>query len=149
GTLAAPEAEPPFAALSGAAPDRYAVSLVQMFSAAGAVSTGRADWGERAANRGIDADPESTFSFWGRGLQGYLAAALIDQGRTDEGIPLMTTAIERFVEAGGRTGVTVYRAVRAEGLAAAGRIDDASAALAAAHRELETSGDRYGRATCG
>jgi hypothetical protein len=56
----------------------------------------------------------------------------------------MTTAIERFVEAGGRTGVTVYRAVRAEGLAAAGRIDDASAALAAARRELETYGERYG-----
>ena len=144
GALDAAEGEAAFDALAGAAPDRYAVSLVQMFSAAGAVSTGRADWGERAARRGIDADPESTFSFWGRGLQGYLAAALIDQGRTDEGIPLMTTAIERFVEAGGRTGVTVYRAVRAEGLAAAGRIDDASAALAAARRELETYGERYG-----
>ncbi|HEY6415000.1 MAG TPA: hypothetical protein VIX41_02140, partial [Acidimicrobiales bacterium] len=129
--------EAEFETLAAAAPDRYAVSLVQMFASAGAVTTGRADWAERAARRGIDADPDGTFSFWGRGLHGYLAAALILQGRVDEGLSMIDVAIDRFIEAGGRTGVVVYKAARASGLAAAGRIDAAVDALAAAYRELE------------
>jgi DNA-binding SARP family transcriptional activator len=135
--------EAEFEALAAAAPDRYAVSLVQMFASAGAVTTGRAEWAERAARRGIDADPEGTFSFWGRGLQGYLAAALILQGRIDEGLSMIDVAIDRFIEAGGRTGVVVFRAARAAGLAAAGRIDAAVDAVSAAYRELETYGERF------
>jgi DNA-binding SARP family transcriptional activator len=135
--------EAEFQALAAAAPDRYAVSLVQMFASAGAVTTGRAEWAERAARQGIDADPEGTFSFWGRGLHGYLAAALILQGRIDEGLSMIDVAIDRFIEAGGRTGVVVYRAARAAGLAAAGRIDAAVDAVAAAYRELETYGERF------
>jgi hypothetical protein len=135
--------EAEFEALAAAAPDRYAVSLVQMFASAGAVTTGRAEWAELAARRGIDADPEGTFSFWGRGLQGYLAAALILQGRIDEGLSMIDVAIDRFIEAGGRTGVVVYRAARAAGLAAAGRIDAAVDAVSAAYRELETYGERF------
>jgi DNA-binding SARP family transcriptional activator len=135
--------EAEFEALAAAAPDRYAVSLVQMFASAGAVTTGRPEWAERAARRGIDADPEGTFSFWGRGLHGYLAAALILQGRVDEGLSTIDAAIDRFIEAGGRTGVVVYKAARAEGLAAAGRIDAAVDAVAAAYRELEAYGERF------
>jgi DNA-binding SARP family transcriptional activator len=135
--------EAEFEALAGAAPDRYAVSLVQMFASAGAVTTGRAEWAERAARRGIDADPEGTFSFWGRGLHGYLAAALILQGRVDEGLSMIDAAIDRFIEAGGRTGVVVYKAARAAGLAAAGRIDAAMDAVAAAYQELEAYGERF------
>jgi DNA-binding SARP family transcriptional activator len=143
GDLDEAAAEAEFEALASAAPDRYAVALVQMFASAGAVVTGRAEWAERAARRGIDADPEGTFSFWGRGLQGYLAAALILQDRVDEGLSLLDTAIDRFVEAGGRTGVVVYKAARATGLAAAGRVDAAPDAVVAAYRELETYGERF------
>ena len=143
GDLDEPAGEAEFEALAAAAPDRYAVSLVQMFASAGAVSTGRAAWAERAARRGIDADPEGTFSFWGRGLHGYLAAALILQDRVDEGLSMIDVAIDRFIEAGGRTGVVVYRAARAAGLAAAGRIDAAVDAVAAAYRELDTYGERF------
>ena len=49
-----------------------------MFSAEGALQTGRFEWAERAARKRRGRS-ESTFSFWGRGLQGYLAAALIEQ----------------------------------------------------------------------
>jgi DNA-binding SARP family transcriptional activator len=143
GDLDEPTGEAEFEALAAAAPDRYAVSLVEMFASAGAVATGRAEWAERAARRGIDADPEGTFSFWGRGLHGYLAAALILQGRIDEGLPMIETAIERFIEAGGRTGVVVYRAARAAGLATAGRIDAAAEAVAATYGELEAYGERF------
>jgi DNA-binding SARP family transcriptional activator len=137
------EGETAFEALAAAAPDRYAVSLVAMFSSAAAVATGCGEWAERAARRGIDADPEATFSFWGRGLHGYLAAALILQDRLDEGLSTIDVAIDRFIEAGGRTGVVVFRAARAAGLAAAGRVEAAVDAVAAAYRELETYGERF------
>jgi tetratricopeptide (TPR) repeat protein len=144
GALEGPaEAEIAFEELAAAAPDRYAVSLVQMFSAGAALTTGRFEWAERAARKGIEADPESTFSFWGRGLQGYLAAALIEQGRYDEGLAALDSAIDRFVEAGGRTGVVVYNAARAAGLAGAGRLDAAARAVTSAYRELETYGERF------
>ncbi len=139
----AAEAETAFEELAALAPDRYAVSLVQMFSAAGALTTGRFEWAERAARKGVEADPESTFSFWGRGLQGYLAAALIEQGRYDEGLAALEVAIDRFVEAGGRTGVVVYKAARAAGLTDAGRMDAAARAVASAYKELQTFGERF------
>src|SRR5690606_8634143 len=89
------EAEAAMEALADAAPDRYAVSLVEMLAAGAALTVGEPAWAERAARRGMEADPESTFSFWGRGLQVALAAALVDQGRLDEGLASMEGAIER------------------------------------------------------
>jgi DNA-binding SARP family transcriptional activator/tetratricopeptide (TPR) repeat protein len=143
GDLGHPAAEAEFEALADAAPDGYAVSLVEMFASGGAVATGEAEWAERAARRGIEADPEGRFTFWGRGLQGYLAAALIQQGRLDEGLPMIESAITRFVEAGGRLGVVIYRAARAAGLAAAGTLDAAAEALADTYRELEAFHERF------
>jgi DNA-binding SARP family transcriptional activator len=143
GKLGEEDGEAVFEGMAAAAPDRYAVSLVEMFASAGALVTGRPAWAERAAHRGIEADPESTFSFWGRGLHGYLAAALIEQGRYDEGLAALDVAIERFVDAGGRTGVVVYKAARASGLAGAGRLDAAGAAVAATYKELDTYGERF------
>ena len=52
-------------------------------------------------------------------------------------------AIDRFVEAGGRTGVVVYKAARAVGLAAAGRLEAAAKAVASAYKEMETYGERF------
>jgi DNA-binding SARP family transcriptional activator len=144
------DAGPPAAAEAGleqladAAPDRYAVSLVEMLAAAAALTVGEPEWAERAARRGISADPEATFSFWGRGLHGYLAGALIDQGRVDEGLPMLDQAIERYVAAGSRTGMVLYLASRATGLAAAGRIDEAAGAVGDARREVEVHGERFG-----
>ncbi len=138
------EAEAALEALADAAPDRYAVSLVEMLASAAALTVGEPDWAERAARRGIDADPESTFTFWGRGLHGYLAGALIDQGRLDEGLPMLDDAIDRYLAAGGRTGTVIYRASRAAGLTEAGRLDEAAEAVVAARSELETYGERFG-----
>ncbi|HEX6418074.1 MAG TPA: BTAD domain-containing putative transcriptional regulator [Acidimicrobiales bacterium] len=139
----AADAEAAMEALADAAPDRYAVSLVEMLAAGAALTVGEAVWAERAARRGIEADPESTFSFWGRGLQVALAAALVDQGRLDEGLAMMDGAIERYLAADGRTGIVVFRAIGAAGLAAAGRLGDAADALATARRELDAYGERY------
>ena len=138
------EAEAGLEQLADAAPDRYAVSLVEMLAAAAALAIGEPAWAERASRRGISADPESTFNFWGRGLHGYLAGALIDQGRVDEGLPMLEEAIERYVASGARTGTVLYLASRATGLAAAGRLDEATSAVADARREVEVYGERFG-----
>ena len=144
GDLGGPAAaEAAMEALVDAAPDRYAVSLVEMLAAGAALTVGDPAWAERAARRGIDADPEATFTFWGRGLHVALAAALIDQGRLDEGLPRLDPAVERYLAAGGRTGMVVFRSSKAGGLIGAGRLGEAADALAMAYRELEGYGDRY------
>jgi len=137
------EAEAGLEALADAAPDPYGVSLVEMLSAAAAITTGQPEWALRAARRGVDADPESTFTFWGRGLQGYLAAALIELGQVDEGLRLLDEAVTRYHDAGGRTGTGVYRASMVTGLIAAGRLDEAADALVEAERELALYRERF------
>ena len=138
------EAEASLERLADAAPDRYAVSLVEMLAAAGALAVGEPLWAERAARRGISADPDTTFSFWGLGLHGYLAGALIDQGRIEEGVPMLDEAIERYVASGARTGMVMFQASRATGLAAAGRLDEAARTITEAHRDVEVHGERFG-----
>jgi DNA-binding SARP family transcriptional activator len=141
GDVAAAEAS--FEALAEAVPDRYGVPVVETFAAGGALMVGEPAWAERASRRGIEADPDSTFTFWGRGLQGYLAAALIEQGRLDEGLARMDAAVDAYLVVGGRRGVLLFQATRAAGLAAAGRVEEAEAALATTYRELEIHGERY------
>jgi hypothetical protein len=137
------EAEAGLEALADAAPDPYGVSLVEMLSAAAAITTGHPEWAVRAARRGVDADPETTFTFWGRGLQGYLAAAMIELGQVDEGLRLLDEAVTRYHDAGGRTGTGIYRASKVTGLIAAGRLDEAADALVEAERELAQYRERF------
>jgi DNA-binding SARP family transcriptional activator len=142
GTVA--EAEAGFEALADASPDRYGVALVEMLAAAAATSVGNPAWAARAARRGIDADPELSFAFWGWGLQGYRAAAMIDSGnQLDEGLALLDEAMAGYLAAGGRTGMAIYRATRAAGLVEAGRIDEAAQALAEAEAEIDAYGERF------
>jgi DNA-binding SARP family transcriptional activator/tetratricopeptide (TPR) repeat protein len=147
GDLGTPaEAEAALEELADAAPDPYAVSLVEMLSSAAALATGEPAWAERAARRGIEADPESTFDFWGRGLHASLAAALIDQGRLDEGLPMIDAAIAGYAASGSRTGMVMYEAARAAGLTEVGRLDAAAEAVARTRRELEVYGERFAEA---
>ncbi len=137
------EAEAGFEALVDASPDRYGVALVEMLAAAAATSVGQPAWAARAARRGIDADPELSFAFWGWGLQGYRAAVLIDGGQLDEGLALLDEAMAGYIAAGGRTGMAIYRATRVVGLVEAGRLDEAAKALAEAEAEIEAYGERF------
>ncbi len=137
------DAEAGFEALADASPDRYGVVLVEMLASAAAIATGRPEWATRAARRGLAADPEMTFAFWGRGNQGYLAAAMIDLGRPEEGLALLEEAMAGYLAAGGRTGVAVFRASRVVGLVEAGRLDDAAEALVEAEQEIASFGERF------
>ncbi len=143
GDLSPAEAEAAFEELADLAPDRYAVEVMEMVASAAAVAVGDGDWAERAARRGLAADPDVTFSFWGRGLECYQASAMIVQGLLDKGLELIGPAIERFVGARGRTGVALLLATQASGLARAGRIDEATAALAEAQREFDSTGEQF------
>jgi len=100
--------------------DRYWELAVMNFAASGALSTGDLPRAERAARRGLAADPEGMFAFeaWGR----YTAMGL----RTN--------------------GVTLL-ASRAHALAEAGRLEEAEASLDDARRELETYNERYAEPT--
>ncbi len=137
------DAEAGFEALADASPDRYGVVLVEMLASAAAIAVGRPEWATRAARRGLAADPEMTFAFWGRGNQGYLAAAMIDLGRPDEGLALLEEAMAGYLAAGGRTGVAVFRASRVVGLVEAGRLDEAAEALVEAEQEIASFGERF------
>jgi hypothetical protein len=68
---------------------------------------------------------------------------MILQCRLDEGLELIGPAIERFVAAQGRTGVALLLATQASGLARAGRLDGATAALAEAQREFDSTGEQF------
>jgi DNA-binding SARP family transcriptional activator len=137
------EAEAGFEALADASPDRYGVVLVEMLAAAAATSVGQPAWAARAARRGIDADPELSFAFWGWGLQGYRAAALIDGGRLDEGLALLDEAMAGYIAAGGRTGMAMFRATRVAGLVEAGRLEEAAKALVEAEAEIDAYGEHF------
>ncbi|MGH9233655.1 MAG: hypothetical protein ACRD0R_10010, partial [Acidimicrobiales bacterium] len=139
----AADVEAEFEALAAAAPDRFAVSVVETVAAGGALMVGEPGWAERAARRGIEADPTATFTFWGRALQAYLAGALIDQGEHATGLALLDEAIEGFMAVEGRTGMAMFQASRVVGLTGTGRLDDAAAALADARSELDIYGERY------
>ena len=137
------EAEASLEALADGSPDRFGVVLVEMLAGAAAIATGRPEWAIRAARRGLAADPEMTFAFWGRGLQGYQAAALIELGQVAEGLARLEEAMDGYLLAGGRTGMVIYLASKVAGLVELGRLDEAQVALDAADAELRTVGERF------
>ena len=127
--------------------DRYWELAVMNFAASGALSTGDLPRAERAARRGLAADPEGMFAFWGMAGRCYLGAALTLQGNLDEGLPLLDEAWARYTAMGLRTNGVTLLACRAQALAQAGRLEEAAASLADCRRELETYNERYAEPT--
>jgi len=102
---------------------------------------------ERAARRGLAADPEGMFAFWGMAGRCYLGATLALQGNLDEGLPLLDEAWSRYTAMGLRTNGVTLLASRAQALAQAGRLEEATGALDDGRRELETYKERYAEPT--
>jgi DNA-binding SARP family transcriptional activator len=123
--------------------DRYWELAVMNFAASGALSTGDLPRSERAARRGLAADPEGTFAFWGMAGRCYLGAALALQGKLEEGLPLLDEAWANYTAMGLRTNGVTLLASRAMAMAQAGRLDEAATTLAEARRELDTYQERY------
>lgn len=127
--------------------DRYWELAVMNFAASGALSTGDLPRAERAARRGLAADPEGMFAFWGLAGRCYLGAALALQGNLDEGLGMLDEAWGRYTAMGLRTNGVTLLASRAQALAEAGRLEEAAAALDDGRRELATYQERYAEPT--
>jgi tetratricopeptide (TPR) repeat protein len=127
--------------------DRYWELAVMNFAASGALSTGDLSRSVRAARRGLAADPESMFAFWGMAGRCYLGAALALQGNLEEGLPLLDEAWARYTAMGLRTNGVTLLASRAMAVTQAGRLDEAAATLEQAQRELDTYQERYAEPT--
>ena len=138
-----PGAEDEYDRLTRRDPDRFTTAMAMWFACAGALAAGDGGRAERAARRGLTADPDATFLFWGTSLQAYLGAALVLAGDLDEGLPVLAAGLARYLAVGVRTNSVVFFATRTAGLAAAGRVAEAAEALAATERELATYGERY------
>ncbi|HJV08905.1 MAG TPA: hypothetical protein VJ653_04465, partial [Acidimicrobiales bacterium] len=123
--------------------DRYWELAVMNFAASGALSTGDLARAERAARRGLAADPEGMFAFWGLAGRCYLGAAMALQGDLDEGLAVLDEAWAAYTGMGLRTNGVTLLASRSLALTQAGRLDEASASLADACRELETYQELY------
>jgi ATP/maltotriose-dependent transcriptional regulator MalT len=123
--------------------DRYWELVVMNFAASGALSIGDPARAERTAQRGLAADPEGMFAFWGMACRFYLGAALALQGDLDRGLPLLDEAWDRYTSMGLRTNGLTALASRAQALAQAGRLDEAAAAVDVARRELATYRERH------
>jgi tetratricopeptide (TPR) repeat protein len=127
--------------------DRYWELAVMNFAASGALSTGDLPRAERAARRGLAADPEGMFAFWGQAGRCYLGAALALQGNLHEGLALLDDAWGRYTAMGLRTNGVTLLASRAQALAQVGRLEEAAAALDDGQRELATYKERYAEPT--
>ena len=132
--------EAEFEELAAAAPDRYAVSLVQMFASAGAGHR-PAGMGRTGGSPGHRGRPRGDVQLRGPEGYGYLAAALIQQG-TGRGGPVDDRRGDRPLHRGRRAD----RRRRRDGVPGhrpgSGR-RTAPAWPAAAYKELETYGERF------
>lgn len=118
-------------------------TVVRMFAGFGALATGELGRAAEHARRGIEADPEAEFSYWGFGCQLCLAAALVASGETDEGLQRLEDAMPRYLETGTRIFLSLVHARVAQGLARVGRGDDAAAALTEADAARDAYGERW------
>lgn len=127
--------------------DRYWELAVMNVAASGALSTGDLARAERAARRGLAADPEEMCAFWGSAGRCYLGAALALQGNLDEGLPLLEEAWAHYTAMGLRTDGVTLLASRAMALAEAGRLDEATTSLQEARGELDAYQERHAEPT--
>jgi DNA-binding SARP family transcriptional activator/tetratricopeptide (TPR) repeat protein len=118
----------------------FASTVVWMFAAFGALAIGDIDTAITAGRRGLEADPDLVFTYWGPGAHLALGAALAVAGELDEGLDLIARAMPRYLASGTRIFVPLVHARLAQGLSRSGRHDESQIHL---HRALALA-DEYG-----
>lgn len=93
--------------------------------------------------RARTADPASEFAFWGGQLLAHHGIARIRAGELDAGLATFADGWRRYTDVGGRSGVAMLLAVRAEAVAALGEADLAVALLAEAWAEHHDCGEGW------
>jgi tetratricopeptide (TPR) repeat protein len=132
-----------FEALIRRQPDPFSESIVCTQAIAGAAARGDWERAVRYGRRGMAADPDVVFTFWGSGLQMNLGSALMNIGHGDEGWPLFRDGRERYAQIGTRTSLGNYLSAAGVGLLRLGRVDEAATVIGDARRELETYQERW------
>jgi hypothetical protein len=127
-------------------PDRFVVSSVCGFAATTALSIGAWDDAERYTEINSEVDPQAQFAFWSGQVLMHRGVALTWRGRVDEGLERFAQGRDLYTGVGGRSGLTMFQAAFGHQLALQGRLTEARDALAAARREMETFGERWGEA---
>jgi DNA-binding SARP family transcriptional activator len=133
-----------FAALIRSQEDRFGRAMVAGFQGSSAGLIGDLHRSGEAARAGLEADPDVAFSFWGSQNQMHVAAADLAGGRDpDAAVALFEEGCARYARAGTRTGLGLFFASMALGLAGQGDHDRAAEYLARAQDELRTYGERW------
>ncbi len=118
-------------------------TVVWMFAAFGALAIDDLDTAVASGRRGLEADPDLVFTYWGPGAHMALGAALAARGELDEGLGLVARAMPRYLASGTRIFVPLVHARLAQGLARAGRLDEAAAQLTRATTLATEYGERW------
>jgi DNA-binding SARP family transcriptional activator/tetratricopeptide (TPR) repeat protein len=127
--------------------DRFWEMVVMNFAASAALSTGDLERVVRVAERGEAADPEAVSAFWSVALRLYKAAALCLLGDLDNGLPMLGDSWARYKAMGIVTNAPTWLASRAQALASAGRVDEATRALEEAQDVAAANGDDFAAST--
>jgi hypothetical protein len=123
--------------------DPFDTTVLWMFAGFGALAIGDLEVAGAYARRGIGADPELAFSYWGFGSQLCLAATLVAAGDLGEGLALLDHALPRYLETGTRIFLALVDARVAQGLGRAGRYEEAADALGRSYAACAANGERW------
>ena len=121
----------------------FGSTVVWMFAAFGALAIDDLDTAVTAGRRGLEADPDLVFTYWGPGAHMALGAALAARGELDEGLGLVARAMPRYLASGTRIFVPLVHARLAQGLARRGRLDEAAAQTTRATTLAAEYGERW------
>jgi len=121
----------------------FGSTVVWMFAAFGALAVGDIDAAVACGRRGLEADPDLVFTYWGPGAHMALGAALAVSGELDEGLELIARSMPRYLASGTRIFVPLVHARLAQAMSSNGRDDEATSQLARARTLAEEYGERW------
>jgi hypothetical protein len=121
----------------------FGSTVVWMFAAFAALAVGDIDAAITTGRRGLEADPDLVFTYWGPGAHMALGAALTVNGELDDGLKLIARAMPRYLASGTRIFVPLIHARLAQGLARGGRGDESQVQLRRALALADEYGERW------
>jgi DNA-binding SARP family transcriptional activator/tetratricopeptide (TPR) repeat protein len=121
----------------------FGSTVVWMFAAFGALAIGDIDAAVACGRRGLEADPDLVFTYWGPGAHMALGAALAVSGELDEGLELIARSMPRYLASGTRIFVPLVHARLAQAMSRDGRDDEAASQFARARTLAHEYAERW------
>ncbi|WP_421121577.1 hypothetical protein ACE2AJ_09415 [Aquihabitans daechungensis] len=124
--------------------DRFARAMVAAFQSTACGAIGDLDRAGAASRKGLAADPDVAFSFWGsQNLMHVASASIAAGGDVDEAVARFEDGHARYVRGGAHTGLGLFYAQMALGIASTGDLDRAQSFLDRAQHELAERQERW------